>query len=137
MDNPYQPPQAPIFNPMAATPKTWKDILFSFEGRIPRRTYWGATLLMTVFVALIVAAVIGIGHGKLFEGTSLVILIPPYLLFVYCGIAISVKRWHDRNKSGWWYLIGLVPYIGGIWVLVECGCLRGTEGPNNYGEDPT
>jgi len=137
MDNPYQPPQAPIFVPTSAAPKTWKDILFSFEGRIPRRTYWGATLLMVLFVAVIVAAVVAIGHGKLFEGMSLIILIPPYLLFVYCGIAISVKRWHDRNKSGWWYLIGLVPYIGGIWVLVECGCLRGTEGPNNYGEDPT
>jgi uncharacterized membrane protein YhaH (DUF805 family) len=52
-------------------------------------------------------------------------------------MAIYVKRWQDRDKSGWWILIGFVPIIGGIWAFVECGCLRGTMGDNRYGPDPT
>jgi uncharacterized membrane protein YhaH (DUF805 family) len=52
------------------------------------------------------------------------------------SIAVAVKRYHDRNKSGWWVLIVFVPVIGGLWYLIECGFLRGTPGPNNYGPDP-
>ena len=61
------------------------------------------------------------------------------LLFVvvfWIALAINVKRYHDRNKSGWWVLILLVPAIGSLWNLIECGFLSGTAGPNNYGPDP-
>jgi uncharacterized membrane protein YhaH (DUF805 family) len=51
-------------------------------------------------------------------------------------IVVSIKRWHDRNKSGWWVLFAFVPVIGSIWVLVETGFLRGTTGANNFGVDP-
>ena len=46
------------------------------------------------------------------------------------------RRWHDRDKSGWWTLIGLIPVVGAIWILVECGCLKGSDGPNRFGADP-
>jgi uncharacterized membrane protein YhaH (DUF805 family) len=65
------------------------------------------------------------------------VLIVCYVLMIWVSLATQVKRWHDRDKSGWWCLINLIPYIGGIWVLVECGCLRATEGANSYGPDPT
>ncbi len=55
------------------------------------------------------------------------------ILGIWVGLAVSVKRWHDRNKSGWWVLIVLIPIIGGIWALIELGFLPGTEGPNAYG----
>jgi uncharacterized membrane protein YhaH (DUF805 family) len=51
-------------------------------------------------------------------------------------IAVGIKRFHARNKSGVWVLIIFVPVIGGLWYLIECGFLRGTPGPNNYGPDP-
>ena len=54
----------------------------------------------------------------------------------WISLAVQVKRWHDRDKSAWWLLMNFVPFIGAIWVLVECGFLRGTEGQNNYGPDP-
>ena len=60
-----------------------------------------------------------------------------------CAIALNLpaiilyaKRWHDRDKSGWWSLIVLIPGIGGIWMLIELGFLRGTAGPNRFGSDP-
>ena len=57
--------------------------------------------------------------------------------YMWSIIAIQVKRWHDRGKSGAMVLINFIPIVGGIWAFVECGCLRGTEGPNQYGDDPT
>lgn len=68
-------------------------------------------------------------------GSILMILL--YVPLIWIGFAVGIKRWHDRGKSGWWILIGLIPVIGGIWTFVECGCLRGTFGANRYGEDPT
>ena len=58
------------------------------------------------------------------------------LASIYLALALYAKRWHDRDKSGWWSLIGLVPFIGAIWILVELGILEGTRGPNQYGPDP-
>jgi len=59
------------------------------------------------------------------------------VIAIWVGLAIQIKRWHDRNKSGWWVLINLVPIIGPLWALVEVGFQRGTVGPNRYGPDPT
>ncbi|MDK1018188.1 MAG: DUF805 domain-containing protein [Actinomycetota bacterium] len=59
-----------------------------------------------------------------------------YLGTLWAGLAIAIKRWHDRDKSGWWILIGLVPIIGGFWALIETRFLTGTQGENRYGPDP-
>ncbi len=48
------------------------------------------------------------------------------------GLAIQTKRWHDRNKSGWWNLIILIPIVGAIWTTIELGFLKGTPGENRY-----
>jgi uncharacterized membrane protein YhaH (DUF805 family) len=109
-------------------------LLFSFQGRIPRRKYWAA-MILSAFIANVVLLVLllPLASETAFLVVLLFVLIPLYWVF----LAVAVKRWHDRDKSGWWVLISLVPYIGPIWVLIECGCLRGTVGPNAYGEDPT
>ena len=52
------------------------------------------------------------------------------------SIGVSIRRLHDIGRTGWWILIALVPVIGGLWYLIECGFLPGTPGPNNYGADP-
>jgi uncharacterized membrane protein YhaH (DUF805 family) len=51
------------------------------------------------------------------------------------GLAVTVRRLHDTNRSGWWVLIALVPLVGGI-VLLVWVCTDGTAGPNDYGDDP-
>jgi uncharacterized membrane protein YhaH (DUF805 family) len=58
------------------------------------------------------------------------------ILSLWFNLAVYAKRWHDRDKSGWWTLISIVPVIGFVWILVELGCLPRTEGPNRYGTDP-
>ena len=50
-------------------------------------------------------------------------------------LAVMIRRLHDQGKSGWWYFISWVPFIGGIWLLVLM-CLDGTPGDNDYGPNP-
>ena len=65
-----------------------------------------------------------------------IIVLVTFALAVWIGLAAQVKRWHDREGSGWWALINLMPFIGQIWVLIQCGILRVTAGANRYGKDP-
>jgi uncharacterized membrane protein YhaH (DUF805 family) len=58
------------------------------------------------------------------------------LAVIVPGFAGLAKRCHDRDRSGWFQLISLIPLIGSIWLLVEVGFLRGTPGPNRFGPDP-
>jgi uncharacterized membrane protein YhaH (DUF805 family) len=145
--NPYRAPTTQSLS--QEVERDWKWLCFSFEGRATRGDYWKGTLLLFVPLFLIAAAagifiaiVGGASEGEsadpnialmiVFGIVGLAALVP----FVWASLAIAVKRWHDRNKSGAWVLIGMIPYIGSLWVFVECGCLRGTEGANTYGADP-
>ena len=51
-------------------------------------------------------------------------------------LAVLIKRWHDRNKSGFWLLINLLPVIGQVWMVIELGVLPGTPGTNRFGPSP-
>ena len=112
----------------------WKFLFTSLEGRIGRRSYWvgSLTIVVITMVSSMVDRLLGTageyGYGPISGIVSLIMIYPAIMLYA--------KRWHDRNKSGWWTLISLVPVIGGLWMLIECGFLRGTEGPNRFGPDP-
>ena len=113
----------------------WKYLLTSFDGRINRAKFWAGVGVM--FAAAIISQLIdnllGITIGDTGLGPVYIIVA---LATIYFGLAIYAKRWHDRDKSGWWTLIILIPLIGPIWLLVELGALEGTRGPNRYGPDP-
>lgn len=126
----------------------------SFDGRIPRKTFWLALLVLMIvswILQMILFAVLG---GSMMDidpnatpeaaaaaaQTAMSSMMLPFgilfLITLWPSLAIYAKRWHDRNKSGWWTLIMLIPVIGAIWMLIELGFLRGTEGENSYGADP-
>jgi uncharacterized membrane protein YhaH (DUF805 family) len=113
----------------------WKFLLTSYEGRINRAKFWAGVAVIAAagIVAMIIDNVIGTTFQGLPYGFVYAIVM---LASLYSVFSIYAKRWHDRDKSGWWSLIILVPIIGGIWLLVECGILEGTKGPNKYGPDP-
>lgn len=102
------------------------------NGRFGRLTFWAFFICLFALLGLI---------GFISESASfpqaannvLGLLMFPFLIM---GIIVQVKRWHDRNKSGWWVLISLIPIVGSLWILVECGFLKGTQGPNRFGPDP-
>ena len=51
-------------------------------------------------------------------------------------LSISVRRWHDLNKSGWWVFISLIPIVGGLYALVMQGFVPGDQGDNSFGPAP-
>ncbi len=106
-----------------------KEFLLTYEGRFNRSRYWAFTLvyLGAYIVVSMVDSMVGM------EGVLALIFA---LAAIYPGICVAIKRWHDRDKSGWWVLIALIPIIGAIWTLIECGILKGTDGPNRFGADP-
>ncbi len=96
----------------------------SFQGRISRSTYWLKYFLPYVGIFVI------------FYSTLKILSVIFLFVTIYPSLAVFVKRCHDRNHSGWFLLIGLIPVVGSIWLLVELGFLKGTEGSNNYGQNP-
>lgn len=132
--NPYESPKA-IESASPQVPRSGKDLgwlLFSFQGRIPRRLYWAATLGATVAAAGAVV-LLSLFAGNLDSNTAVWML---EFVLVWITFAVEVKRWHDRDKSGRWILVRFIPVVGVVWILIEAGCLRGTPGPNRYGPDP-
>ena len=101
----------------------------TFQGRAARSEYWFFTLFM--FITSMIASVIAGASLGVLSVLPMVLLIG---LFVP-SIAVSVRRLHDLDKSGWWILIILIPLIGGL-VLLWWSCKRGTEGQNMFGSDP-
>jgi uncharacterized membrane protein YhaH (DUF805 family) len=120
------------------------DLLFGFQGRANRAKWWIVGLAIFVVEMIVFAAIAG-GAAMSGDPQQIASAIGPIagsvilvmvVVATWIHIAVAVKRYHDRNKSGWWVLIVFVPVIGGLWYLIECGFLRGTPGPNAYGPDP-
>ncbi|MGZ5043669.1 MAG: DUF805 domain-containing protein [Methylobacter sp.] len=105
-----------------------------FNGRARRKEYWYFLLISTVIsiVLVLIDSVIGTlseeaGIGLLSGIYSLAVLIP--------GISVAIRRLHDTDRSGWWFLIALIPIIGGI-VLLIFMVLDSAPGDNQYGPNP-
>lgn len=130
----------------------FKWLITSFKGRIPRKKFWIGLILLYVLMLLTMipaGVLVGLGAKGAAEqamggatpsipvlsivGGILMFLLA--LLFMFFSLALQVKRWHDRDKPGWWLLIGMVPVVG-IWAFIETGFLEGTVGPNQFGPDP-
>jgi uncharacterized membrane protein YhaH (DUF805 family) len=105
----------------------WKNYV-NFNGRARRQAYW-MFVLFNIIAAVLLSVVDGvIGTGGILSGLySLAVLLP--------GLALGVRRLHDIGKSGWWLLIGLVPFIGVI-ILLIFACMDSQPGTNEYGPNP-
>jgi uncharacterized membrane protein YhaH (DUF805 family) len=105
-----------------------------FNGRARRKEYW-YFLLFNIIVSIVLAVIDDVtgsfspeaGMGLLGGIYTLAVLIP--------SIAVSVRRLHDTERSGWWLLIGLIPLIGAI-VLIVFMVQDSKPGQNQYGANP-
>lgn len=95
----------------------------TFRGRACRKEYWGF-FLFNFLAALALSAV---SEGVLGGLYVLAAFLP--------GTAVFIRRLHDINRSGWWWLLAFVPYVGWAALLIFL-CLRGTPGDNDFGPDP-
>ena len=102
-----------------------------FSGRARRREYW-----MFALANLIVAAVLGILSRIPILGLVFAIASGLYSLAVLVpGIAVSIRRLHDTNRSGFMLLLCLIPIVGFI-IVLYFAIQEGTHGENQYGSDP-
>ncbi len=105
-----------------------------FDGRACRQEYW-FFMLFNILISAFFATIdffsgtfnFETGLGLLSGIYSVAVLIP--------GIAVTVRRLHDTDRSGWWLLIALIPVIGAI-VLFIFTVLDSTSGDNQYGSNP-
>ena len=123
------------------------DALLNPNGRISRAGFWagGLTLLATgslaTFSLLSLGEILarredmpaGLSDAGLRPVLVALILAVPVTWMALCLI---VKRWHDRGRSGWWTVVALVPVLGNLWALIECGFLSGHASGNKYGPAP-
>jgi uncharacterized membrane protein YhaH (DUF805 family) len=113
--------------------------LFSAKGCYTRWQYW-KIILITTAILLIYAVTIGfiaagVDNGEYSETALGVVGIIGFLLFVpilYISIVTSIKRFHDINLSGWFYLLNFIPYIGGLITFIMNGFLPSVKEGNRF-----
>jgi len=105
-----------------------------FKSRSRRQEYWRFMLFYILLAigahfldSLFGFASVGDVYGPIYALYIIIMFLP--------ALAVSVRRLHDVDKSGWWLLLGFIPIIGTIWLLIYF-LREGTYGPNRYGADP-
>ena len=102
-----------------------------FDSRATRSEYWYWTLfmiLLTIATSVIDIAILGASQ---FSPVTTIASLATFLP----ALAVSIRRLHDLDRTGWWVLLALIPLIGAI-ILIVWFCMRGTVGPNRFGPDP-
>ena len=92
-----------MVSPLEAVTVFW--LRWTFRGRASRSEYWWAYLMCTI-----VPAVLGLVSDALVALWALLVLVP--------GLAVTARRLHDTDRSGWWILIFLIPIVGPIALLI-------------------
>jgi uncharacterized membrane protein YhaH (DUF805 family) len=106
--------------------KCWKQYA-DFTGRARRTEYW-MFALVNFGIAVLLELILGF--------TFLYFLTYVYSLAIFIpSLAVCVRRLHDIGRSGWWYLIGLIPVIGWI-LLIVWFCTDSQPGANKWGPNP-
>ena len=115
-----------------------KNILFSFQGRISRKQFFLGILFMIVqsLVLFFLLSMTFDLETNTPSSAGIILLVVMLILNCWESFALYTKRFHDRNKSAWWILIGFVPIVGSLWILIECGFFAGDEGDNQFGKSP-
>ncbi len=103
----------------------------AFNGRARRREYW-----MFFLANVIVSSLLTLLGSMIMNSSEIAV---PNLIYsaatLLPSLAVGVRRLHDTSRSGWWFLIGLVPIVGPI-MLIVFFATEGVKGPNTYGSDP-
>lgn len=113
-----------------------------FHGRSTRSEYWyfALTYFLIILVVGMIAgftAFIAVDSGGpsllvwIFGGLFVLIM----LALIIPSISVSIRRLHDSGKSGWWYMVNFVPYVGGL-IFIVLMCLDSEPGTNQYGPNP-
>ena len=105
-----------------------------FNGRASRKEFW-AVMLFSVLISFALQLLYTLGFA-ISDNLGLLLALP-FVIFslgmVIPQLAVSVRRLHDTDKSGWWLLLGFIPIFGTI-ALIVLFSLASSEGDNRFGE---
>jgi uncharacterized membrane protein YhaH (DUF805 family) len=105
-----------------------------FNGRASRKEFW-AVMLFSVLISFALQLLYTLGFA-ISDNLGLLLALP-FMIFalgmVIPQLAVSVRRLHDTDKSGWWLLLGLIPIFGTI-ALIVLFSLASSAGDNRFGE---
>jgi uncharacterized membrane protein YhaH (DUF805 family) len=110
--------------------------LFSTRGRLRRRTYWYRSIAIYSLVVLVYALASQVQYANADDemlaaaGVGLVV----FLGMILANIQV-IKRMHDTNLSGWWWLLFLLPVVN-YGLNIGMSFVQGTRGQNRFGPDP-
>ncbi len=104
-----------------------------FSGRARRKEYWMFSLF-NIIILIALGVIEGIAGSNPESGGGVLALLY-FLAVIFPSLAVTVRRFHDTGKSGWWLLIGFVPMIGSIVILIFM-VRDGQAGDNQYGLNP-
>ncbi len=120
--------------------------LFGFSGRLSRPGFWEVLMSVVLIDAALVIGRMYVADSGLPGGlgpahplSQALLGAAPWALVIFTlwsGLAAMVKRCHDRDRTGFLVLVGLIPVIGWLWLLIDLFFLEGTEGRNRYGKAP-
>lgn len=125
-----------------------------FQGRSRRKEYWMFWLLTVIIMAVLYTLLFATmpampqpgpdgmvdpaaAEAAMSGGSSIVFILIMVvgLALLIPSLAVTVRRLHDQDKSGWMILLGLIPLVGGLIIFIFM-LLDGTRGPNRFGPDP-
>jgi uncharacterized membrane protein YhaH (DUF805 family) len=105
-----------------------------FSGRAQRAEYW-YYVLFYILIILALSIIDGVA-GTFDEQSGIGILGALFVLGTFVpSLAVTVRRLHDTDRSGWWILLNLIPLVGALVVLIFT-CLDGKPGDNRFGPNP-
>ena len=119
--------------------ENWKLVVLErfakFDGRAGRAEFWWFALAnLVAYFGLLILVGIGFAIAAGLGIVMVLVAVAYYIAIIVPSIGVAIRRLHDTGKSGWWLLIGLIPF-GGI-VLLVFYIMEGTPGPNQYGAGP-
>jgi len=123
--------------------KVMRDNYANFKGRARRKEYWMYTLIFTVLLIALMTIMFSVlsfsDETGIETGPSVYLTVILVIVFLFAhfipSIALTVRRLHDTGKSGWWYLIVFVPYLGNFVIFIFT-LIDGDKGDNKYGSNP-
>jgi uncharacterized membrane protein YhaH (DUF805 family) len=123
--------------------KVMRDNYANFKGRARRKEYWMYTLIFTVLLIALMTIMFSVlsfsDETGIETGPSVYLTVILVIVFLFAhfipSIALTVRRLHDTGKSGWWYLIVFVPYLGNFVIFIFT-LIDGDRGDNKYGSNP-
>jgi len=110
----------------------------TFTGRASRAEFWWwilAVIILMVVLGLVDGAIVAplLGFDAFAENAGQPLSLLVSLVLLLPAIAVSIRRLHDIDRTGWWLLLGLVPVIGSL-ALLYFYVQKGDAGPNRFGE---